>query len=63
MPTNTNPTYTPGYGGTFTVASATIPVTNVSVTMSVQEIDVTSFADVFVYAMSGRVTRKISCTS
>lgn len=59
MPT----TYTAGYGGTLTIATITIPVQNVTVDLSRQEIDITDTRDLTTYAMAGRLTRKISCTA
>ena len=59
MPT----TYTAGYGGTLTINSVTIPVQNVTVDLSRQEIDITTTLDLTTLAMAGRVTRKITCTA
>ena len=59
MPT----TYAAGYGGTLTINSVTIPVQNVTVDLSRQEIDITETRDLTTYAMAGRLTRKISCTA
>jgi hypothetical protein len=59
MPT----TYAAGYGGTLTIATVTIPVQNVTVDLSRQEIDITETRDLSTYAMAGRLTRKISCTA
>lgn len=59
MPT----TYTAGYGGTLTIATVTIPVQNVTVDLSRQEIDITDTRDLTTYAMAGRLTRKITCTA
>lgn len=59
MPT----TYTSGHGGTMTINSATIPVQNVSVEITRNEIDVTSTSDLYTLTMSGRVTRRVSCTA
>ena len=59
MPT----TYTAGYGGTLTINSVTIPVQNVTVDLSRQEIDITTTLDLTTLVMAGRVTRKITCTA
>lgn len=59
MPT----TYTAGYGGTLTINAVTIPVQNVTVDLSRQEIDITTTLDLTTLAMAGRVTRKITCTA
>jgi len=59
MPT----TYTAGYGGSLTIATVTIPVQNLTIDQSRQEIDVTTTADLKTFAMAGRLTRKISCTA
>ena len=59
MPT----TYTAGYGGTLTINAATIPVQNVTVDLSRQEIDITTTLDLTTLVMAGRVTRKITCTA
>lgn len=59
MPT----TYFAGYGGTLTINSVTIPVQNVTIDHSRQEIDITNTVDLTTFAMAGRVTRKLSCTA
>ena len=59
MPT----TYTPGYGGTLTVNGAALPVQNVTIDLSRAEMDVTATADNYTLAMSGRITRRVSCTA
>jgi hypothetical protein len=59
MPT----TYTAGYGGTLTIATVTIPVQNVTIDLSRQEIDITTTLDMTTLAMAGRLTRKITCTA
>ena len=59
MPT----TYTAGYGGTLTIATVTIPVQNVTIDLSRQEIDITTTLDLTTLAMAGRLTRKITCTA
>ena len=59
MPT----TYTAGYGGTLTINSVTIPVQNVTIDLSRQEIDITTTLDLTTLAMAGRLTRKITCTA
>ena len=59
MPT----TYFAGYGGTLTINSVTIPVQNVTIDHSRQEIDITNTSDLTTFAMAGRVTRKLSCTA
>ena len=59
MPT----TYTAGYGGTLTINGITIPVQNVTIDISRQEIDITTTLDLTTLAMAGRVTRKITCTA
>jgi hypothetical protein len=56
-------TYTAGYGGTLTIATVTIPVQNVTIDLSRQEIDITTTLDLTTLAMAGRVTRKITCTA
>jgi hypothetical protein len=59
MPT----TFTPGYGGTLTVNGAALPVQNVTIDLSRAEMDVTATADNYTLAMSGRITRRVSCTA
>ncbi len=59
MPT----TYTPGYGGTLTVNGAALPVQNVTIDLSRAEMDVTATTDNYTLAMSGRITRRVSCTA
>lgn len=59
MPT----TYTAGYGGTMTINSVAIPVQNVTVDLSRAEMDVTSTTDNYTISMSGRITRRVSCTA
>lgn len=59
MPT----TYTSGHGGTMTINSVVIPVQNVSLEISRTEIDVTSTSDLYQISMSGRVSRRVSCTA
>jgi hypothetical protein len=59
MPT----TYFAGYGGSLTINGAAIPVQNVTIDHSRQEIDITSTGDLTTFAMAGRVTRKLSCTA
>jgi len=59
MPT----TYFAGYGGTLSINSVVIPVQNVTIDHSRQEIDITSTVDLTTFAMAGRVTRKLSCTA
>lgn len=59
MPT----TYTAGYGGTLTVNAAALPVQNVTVDLSRAEMDVTATTDNYTLAMSGRITRRVSCTA
>ena len=59
MPT----TYTAGYGGTLTINSATIPVQNVTIDQSRQEIDITTTLDLSTFVMAGRLSRKITCTA
>lgn len=59
MPT----TYTAGYGGTLTINTVTIPVQNVTIDLSRQEIDITTTLDLTTLAMAGRLTRKITCTA
>jgi len=59
MPT----TYTPGYGGTLTVNGAALPVQNVTIDLSRAEMDVTATTDTYTLAMSGRITRRVSCTA
>ena len=59
MPT----TYSAGYGGTLTINGITIPVQNVNIDLSRQEIDITTTLDMTTLAMAGRVTRKITCTA
>lgn len=59
MPT----TYTPGYGGTLTVNGAGLPVQNVTIDLSRAEMDVTATTDTYTLAMSGRITRRVSCTA
>jgi hypothetical protein len=65
-------TYTPGIGGTLYISIAdgtsqvntntAVPVQNVTIDYSRGEIDVTQTTDVYVVAMAGRITRKVSCT-
>lgn len=59
MPT----TFTPGYGGTLTVNGAALPVQNVTIDLSRAEMDVTATTDNYTLAMSGRITRRVSCTA
>jgi hypothetical protein len=59
MPT----TYTAGYGGTLTVNGSAIPVQNVTIDLSRAEMDVTATTDTYTLAMSGRITRRVSCTA
>ena len=59
MPT----TYTAGYGGTLTVNGAALPVQNVTIDLSRAEMDVTATTDNYTLAMSGRITRRVSCTA
>lgn len=56
-------TYTPGYGGTMTVNSQTVPVQNVTVDFSRSEVDVTATTDTHTISMAGRISRKVSCTA
>jgi hypothetical protein len=56
-------TYFAGYGGTLSINSVVIPVQNVTIDHSRQEIDITSTVDLTTFAMAGRVTRKLSCTA
>lgn len=56
-------TYTAGYGGTLTINAVTIPVQNVTVDLSRQEIDITNTVDLTTFVMAGRLTRKITCTA
>jgi hypothetical protein len=65
-------TYTPGIGGTLYISIAdgtnqagtntAVPVQNVTIDYSRGEIDVTQTTDMYVVAMAGRITRKVSCT-
>jgi hypothetical protein len=59
MPT----TYTPGYGGTLTVNGAALPVQNVTIDLSRAEMDVTATTDNYTLTMSGRISRRVSCTA
>jgi hypothetical protein len=59
MPT----TFTPGYGGTLTVNAVALPVQNVTIDLSRAEMDVTATTDNYTLAMSGRITRRVSCTA
>jgi hypothetical protein len=59
MPT----TYTAGYGGTLTVNGSALPVQNVTIDLSRAEMDVTATTDNYTLAMSGRITRRVSCTA
>jgi hypothetical protein len=59
MPT----TYFAGYGGSLTINTVNIPVQNVTIDHSRQEIDITNTGDLTTFAMAGRVTRKLSCTA
>lgn len=56
-------TYFAGYGGTLSINSTSIPVQNVTIDHSRQEIDITTTTDLTTYAMAGRVSRKLSCTA
>lgn len=56
-------TFTPGYGGTLTVNAVVLPVQNVTIDLSRAEIDVTATTDNYTLAMSGRITRRVSCTA
>jgi len=56
-------TFTPGYGGTLTVNAVVLPVQNVTIDLSRAEMDVTATTDNYTLAMSGRITRRVSCTA
>jgi hypothetical protein len=59
MPT----TYTAGYGGDLKIATISIPVQNVTIDQSRQEIDITNTLDLSTFVMAGRLSRKITCTA
>jgi hypothetical protein len=56
-------TYSPGYGGTLTLGSNSLPLTNVAVDQTRTNMDVTAFADNYTLGMAGRVTRKVTASA
>jgi len=56
-------TYSPGYGGTLTIGSSSLPLTNVSVELTRTNMDVTAFANNYTLGMAGRVTRKVTASA
>ena len=56
-------TYTAGYGGDLKIATVSIPVQNVTIDQSRQEIDITNTLDLSTFVMAGRLSRKITCTA